>query len=341
VKVTKTHKGEKGKITLKLIDKNGEAVSSAKINVSGFGDFYTSADGDATIEVPQGTYELEITKGGYYDKEIDEVEVKAGKTNSLGTIILEKKPYYAEVIVSNPKVSYVVGSNPTFKFRVENKGYADDTYKLDVSGLPENFYYKFKTSQETSESISEIFIESGDSKDVYLEILTPPNAKIGSYNLTLLVMGHYTVKKNLAINLKGEYRLYFEPLGGRYLIRAEAGKTVEYVTMLRNVGKGAMLTNINISVESPPNWKVDVKPSQIPALEAGDGVLVKISAHIPPDTIPSEYKLKVNIKSDQAEIKEDLKVIVTEKSYSAIIGAIIIIASLAGLVVIFKKFGRR
>lgn len=101
----------------------------------------------------------------------------------------------AQALLNDPKVSYVVGSNPTFKFRVENKGYADDTYKLDVIGLPENFYYKFKTSQETSESISEIFIESGDSKDIYLEILTPPNAKIGSYNLTLLVMGITLLRK--------------------------------------------------------------------------------------------------------------------------------------------------
>lgn len=340
VKITKTHKGEKGKIKLKLVDKNGNAVSSAKINVSG-SEFFTSADGEATIEVPQGTYKLEIAKGGYYEKEIDDVEVKAGKTKDLGTITLEKKPYYAEVVVSNPRISFVVGSKPTFKFRIENKGYADDTYKLDVSGLPENFYYKFKTSQETSESISEVFIESGDSKDIYLEILTPPNAKIGSYNLTLLVIGHYIVKKNLTLNLKGEYKLYFEPIGGRYLIRAEAGKTVEYNAILRNVGKGVTLTNINISITSPSNWKVTVNPSQIPALEAGDSVLIRISAYVPPDTLPSEYKLKASIESDQVAIQEELKVVVTEKSYSTIIGVAIIIASLAGLVLIFKKFGRR
>ncbi len=65
----------------------------ARIEVSG-SEFFTSSEGEATIEVPQRIYKLKITKGGYYSKEIGDVEVKAGKTNDLGTITLEKKPYY-------------------------------------------------------------------------------------------------------------------------------------------------------------------------------------------------------------------------------------------------------
>ncbi|RLI76294.1 hypothetical protein DRP05_13190 [Archaeoglobales archaeon] len=341
VKITKTHKGEHGKIKLKLIGKDGKAVGSARIEVSGFGEFFTSAEGEATIEVPQGIYKLKIMKGGYYSKEINDVEVKAGKTNDLGTITLEKRPYYAEVSVVNPKISFVIGTgNPTFRFRIENRGYADDTYKLSIEGLPENFYSKFKESQRSAEAISEVFVKSGDSKDVYLEILIPPNPKVGVYNLTLLVEGHYSVEKNLTLNLRGEYRMYFEPVGGMYLITTEAGKTAEFNDILRNVGRGATLTNINLTVSTPSNWKVSINPSSIPALEAGNSMPVKITAYIPADTLPSEYKLRVNIKSDQVNEQEEFRVIVKERSYAGIIGGAIIIAAL-GLTVIFRKFGRR
>ncbi len=64
--------------------------------------------------------------------------------------------------------------------------------KLSIEGLPENLYSKFKESQQSAEAISEVFVKSEDSKDVYLEILISPNPKVGVYNLTLLVEGHYS-----------------------------------------------------------------------------------------------------------------------------------------------------
>jgi uncharacterized membrane protein len=342
VKITKTHKGEHGKIKLKIVSKDGKPVDSAKINVSGVGEFFTSAEGEVVIEVPLGTYKLELTKEGYYSKEIDNVDVKAGKTTDLETITLEKRPYFAEIAVTNPRISFVIGSgNPTFKFRIENRGYADDTYRLSLKGLPENFYSKFKESQQSTEAISEVFVKSEDSKDIYLEILTPPYAKIGVYNLTLLVEGHYSVEKNLTLSLKGEYRIYFEPVGGMYLITSEAGKTAEFNAILRNIGRGVTLTNINISATAPAGWSVAVNPSEIPALEAESSLPVKITAHVPPDTLPSEYRLRINIRSDQTELQEDLKVIVKEKSYAGLIGGGIIITALIGLIIIFRKFGRR
>ncbi len=91
--------------------------------------------------------------------------------------------------------------------------------------------------------------------------------------------------------------MYFEPVGGMYLITTEAGKTAEFNAILRNVGRGATLTNINLTVSAPSNWKVSINPSSIPALEAGNSIPVKITAYIPVDTLPSEYKLRVNIKS--------------------------------------------
>ncbi len=351
VKITKTHKGENGKIRLKVVGKDGEAVDSALIVVSsivsgGYGNietetrFSTSADGEVTAEVPQGTYKVTISKEGYYEKEIDEVQVKAGKTTDVGTITLDKKPYYAKLSVENPRISSVIGAgNPVFRFRIENKGFADDTYRLSVSGLPGNFYSKFKESVQSTEGISEVFVKSGDSKEVYLEILIPPNAAVGTYNLTLFVDGHYSMKRNLTLNLKGEYKIYFEAVRG-YLVTSEAGGMAEFRGFLRNVG-GVTLTNLNFSINAPSHWRVSVDPPSLPALESGDGVPVKIVAHIPADALPSEYKLKLSIKSDQINREEVFRVIVKEKSNASIIGGAIIVGAIASLFVIFRKFGRR
>lgn len=337
VKITKTHRGEKGEVKLTVVDRDGKGVASARINVDGH-EFFTSAEGRATFEVPPGVYTVRISKGGYYEKEIKDVEVKAGKTTDLGTIYLEKKAYYAELVVSNPKLTATLGINPVFEFKIENLGYADDTYRLKVEGLPADIFPAFKVNGVT---VSEIFLEGGESKDIRLELILSPTTKLGKYEFEVCAVGQYKTCKNLTLNLQGEYRVAFEPEGGRYLFVMEVGEVRSINAVIRNIGRGATLTNVNISAEAPRGWKVDIYPSSVPAIEPYERVPVKITVNVPPDTIPSEYKLKVDIMSDQIKSTEELRIIVKEKSYAAVIGAAIIIAAIAGVLLIIRKFGRR
>lgn len=301
--------------------------------------FYTSADGSVTAEVLPGTYKVAISKEGFYEKEIENVEVKAGKTTDLGVLVLDKKPYYAKLYIENPRISSVIGTgNPVFRLRIENLGYAEDVYRLSLSGLPENFYSKFKESREAVEGVSEVFVKGGESKDIYLEILLPPNAQVGSYNLTVTVEGHYSMKGNVILNLS-EYKLFFEPMRG-YLITTEPGDTAEFRAFFRNVG-GVAITNLNFSVNAPSHWRVSVNPPSLPVLQARDGIPVRVEIQIPPDALPGEYKLRFSIESDQLNQDEVFRVVVKEKSHAALVGGAIIVGALAMLFVIFRKFGRR
>lgn len=342
VEITKTHEGEYGKIKFKNKDIEGKVIDSARINVIGWREFSSSSEGEAIIEAPPGEYKINITKEGYYSKEIDNIEVKPGKINNLGTVTLDRRPFYAEVSVPNPKISCNIGSeNTKFELKLENKGYKGDSYTLDVKGLPENFHSKFMDSQISTKTISEVFVESGKSKDIYLEILTPPSAEVGKHNLTLMIDGHYSIEKNITLNLKGKHKIDLEPVSGGYLIVTEPGEKARFDIKLRNAGKGVALTNINISTDAPSNWWIDVYPTKIPALREGKDETVKINTYIPEGAVPSEYKLKITVESDQATMNEELRIIVKEKGYTTVIGGIIIIIALAGVFIAFKKFGRR
>ncbi len=48
VRITETHKGEQGKIKIKVVGKDGRAIDSARISVAG-SEFFTSAEGETTI----------------------------------------------------------------------------------------------------------------------------------------------------------------------------------------------------------------------------------------------------------------------------------------------------
>ncbi len=335
--INKTHRGENGEVKIKVVNRQGEGVASAKITIGKY-TFYTSAEGEGVFDLPPGKYDVKITKPGYYEKEIKGVVIRAGLTTNLGTVYLQKMPYYAELIFPNPNVTVPIGVTATVSFTLKNVGYASDTYALEAKNLPNGVYVNFLASGISG---SEVYLKGGDSRTINMELMFSPNVKPGKYRITVCACGHYTACKNLTLTLRGQYSLSLEPEGGRYLFFAEVGGTKVIHFQIINAGVGASLTNISIDVSAPNGWKVDVEPSHIPVLKPQEIRDVTVRVHVPPDAVPSEYKLKVKAVSDQVASGGEIKIIVKEKSYAAVIGGVIIVGAIVGLVLIFRKFGRR
>jgi len=111
--------------------------------------------------------------------------------------------------------------------------------------------------------------------------------------------------------------------------------------IVSNSGRGAAITNVKVDVKAPVGWDVFIEPKEISAIQPKESGIVVLKVKVPIDTLPSEYKLQVNVKSDQTTVKEEFKVTVKEKSYSLIWGSLIVSASILSLVLIFRKFGRK
>ncbi|MCS7119373.1 MAG: NEW3 domain-containing protein [Archaeoglobaceae archaeon] len=339
VLINKTHVGEKGEIRLKLVDKDGKGVASAKVTV-GEEIFYTSGDGEAIIEVLPGTYDLKIEKGGYEVKTIRDVKVKGGRTNDLETVLLEKKAYYAEITISS-RVSATIGEVTSIPVKIKNSGYADDSYALRVEGLPSDDYTA--TFKQDNLVISEIFIESGDTEELKLELYVPSTAEPKEIPIKIVAEGAYTTVKNLTLKILGTFKLYFEPENGKYTITTSQGESVELKGEIKNSGVGTTLTNIRISVTLPnSDWELeDISPELISSLKPGERYPVSIKINIPADASPSEYKVTIDVKADQTETTDRITFVVQEKGYGTLIGISLIVASLIAIYFLIKKFGRR
>ncbi|MEM4456609.1 MAG: NEW3 domain-containing protein [Archaeoglobaceae archaeon] len=338
VLINKTHASEDGEIRLRVVDKDGKSVASAKIT-AGNEIFYTAGDGEAIIELLPGVYDLKIEKGGYEEKVIRDVKVKGGKTTDLGTILLEKKAYYAEIVVSS-RISATIGEVTSIPIKIRNIGYADDSYSLSVEGLPYGYIASFK---EDKLAVSEVFIESGSAKDLKLEIYVPSTAEQAEITLRIVAEGSFTAETNLTLNVIGTFKLQFEPAGGKYTLTASQGESVELRGYIKNSGLGTTLTNIRVSVTLPnSDWILeDISPELIPSLKAGESYPVSMKIGIPADASPSEYRLTVTASADQTQTSERITFVVQEKGYSTFLGVGIILASLVGLYFLVRKVGRR
>ncbi len=94
-----------GKIEGRIIDKNGSAVPDALINISSpglQGTRSTQSNSDGLyrfILLPPGFYKLKFSHISYKPVTIDNIQVRLGKTSSIGDLMMIEKPYELEEIL--------------------------------------------------------------------------------------------------------------------------------------------------------------------------------------------------------------------------------------------------
>jgi len=343
VKIVKSHEGEMGSLTLKVVDKEGENVKGAEVrihNTSGIVDtVMTTSDGTISVELPKGEYWAEIVKEGYETKKTESFETKIGRTTDLGTITIEKKEYFVDLSCNIPYLVSYVGESPVFELEISNLGKEDDSYRLTVDGLPPEWYYRFKESSDGAE-ISEIYIPAGETRTLYLEIVTPYDVDVGEYSFRAIARSLFAESSlNLTLKLTGVYRMsLYSPY---YSYEIKKGESAKISLTVINSGSGTTLTNIKPEVSAPEGWMARISPEVQSKLEPGEKVKFEISLVPPADIVPSDYKITVKVRSDQLEEEEEFRIVVEESSYAALYGLLIILGIFGGLYYMFRKYGRR
>ena len=344
VKITETHKGEKGTLALTVTDKDGDSIKGATVSVykrNKFVDYAkTTVEGKIELELGEGEYKAEIVKEGYHAKETEDFKIRIGRKTDIGIISLEQKEYYAELTSKSPSKTSMVGENPLYQISIKNSGKADDTYGLDIEGLPEDWYCRYKETEEGKEDISELFVGSGEEKTLYLEFVPPYDVAVGEYNFTSLIQsstGQYEL--NLTLKVRGSYkmRLYSRKLS--YEIKRGEKASIELTAS--NAGKGGTITNIKPEISAPEGWTATINPKEVTSLKPSESETFTMKITPPGDITPSDYKVTVKIKSDQLEEEEDFRIIVEESSNVALYGTVIIVIVILALAFMFRKYGRR
>ena len=344
VKITETHKGEKGTLALTVTDKDGDSIKGATVSVYKWNKFVdyakTTVEGKIELELGEGEYTAEVVTEGYHAKETEDFKIRIGRTTDIGIISLEQKEFYAEVSSKSPSKTAMVGENPLYQIKIKNSGKADDTYGLDIEGLPLDWYFRYKETEEGKEDISELFIGSGEEKTLYLEFVPPYDVEMGEYNFTSLIQSsteQYAL--NLTLKVRGSYemRLYSRKLS----YEVKRGEKASIKLTASNAGKGGTITNIKPEISAPKGWTATIYPKEVTSLNPGDSETFTMKITPPGDITPSDYKVTVKVKSDQLEEEEDFRIIVKESSNVALYGVVIIVIVILALAFMFRKYGRR
>ncbi len=172
--------------------------------------------------------------------------------------------------------------------------------------------------------------------------------------------GDYTIKVDavseelsdsvdLTARITARYGFAVETSSGRLNTKATAGKESSLSIVVTNTGT-AVLDRMSFSSSKPSGinneeWKVTFKPDKIEGLGPWEEQEVEVTISPPSKTIAGDYMTTLKFDSDPDPSSEppelDIRVTVSTPTKWGLIGAFIVVAVIAGVVLIFRRYGRR
>jgi uncharacterized membrane protein len=238
------------------------------------------------------------------------------------------------------KIAYI-GSKISYDVSIRNLQAGENRYKLAVAGLSDNWYYRFKESASSTEEIDEAIAPGSSVKDLVLEVVPPYSVAPGDYNFMAVITGPdgLNIYKNLTLTLKSGGGMSVTT--SKLAYDTKPGETFKIDVYVSNNGQGTALTNVYVDTTAPEGWIVQSSPEKVNSIKAGGSQVFTLTIQPPGNIVASDYEVSAKIKCDQAESQKDFRITIRTESYIPYIGGAIIVLVLVGLVVMYRKYGRR
>jgi uncharacterized membrane protein len=173
-------------------------------------------------------------------------------------------------------------------------------------------------------------------------IATPPTqAATDTYQVQVAaVAGDHQATAVLAIEVTGSVQMSLDASDQRLNTTANAGSTRDFDVVVTNSGTSP-LSGITLTGRGPSQWQVTFDPASIDQLAAGETATA--TAHIAPsgDAVAGDYVVTMTAQTEGATQSIDVRVTVETPPIWGIIGILLIVGTLAGMVWVFRRYGRR
>lgn len=275
------------------------------------------------VHIPRLNYGEERTLTFQLLRDVSSVIVSVSyKGRTLEQVVqLEQAGGESVVTVSSTQFSQEadLGGQATYDLRIERSTVDVRSFHLKVVNLPRQVTYSF-LDPNTQARLSQITFPAGVTEQrLSLRLFLPERAdeqvRMDEPLEFWALVGEegpmaafredrrYTARE-LAAARVGRVRLVVIPRGvGRIELSAASlfseitvGQSVQTRLMLRNAGT-RRLDNVTLSAEYPLNWRVELEPDVIPALEINREAEVRLRIIPPPDVPVGEYEVRIRAES--------------------------------------------
>lgn len=194
--------------------------------------------------------------------------------------------------------------------------------------------------------ISTISVPNNLTENVKVRVTPPRNTPPGDYLIPVTVSSEGQVYEEisaLTLNIRGQGSLSATTDTGLLNVDATAGSAASIVLRLWNLGT-APLTDINLSADRPPDWKVTYSRDAVDELSDLSGenwADIALTIEPPGDAVPGDYLVTLRASNAESTDTVEMRVTVTQSTIWGWLGIVLVLSVLGGLLGLFVRLGRR
>nr|MCU0539633.1 NEW3 domain-containing protein [Desulfobacterales bacterium] len=189
--------------------------------------------------------------------------------------------------------------------------------------------------------ISSLRLKANQSQSIAVEVKPGPGAAAGEFPITVrIAAGDAKGEAALTVMLTGTYELEVGTPSGLLSLEAQQGQPANVSFYVKNSGT-APNANIRFMSFKPENWKVEFKPERIDLVEPGALKQVEMIVTPAEEALIGDYSVAVRVEGEKVSKTLEFRVSVKASSAWGWIGIGLIVAVIAGLLGLFRAFGRR
>ncbi|XID94757.1 NEW3 domain-containing protein [Paenibacillaceae bacterium WGS1546] len=279
------------------------------------------------------TVPLEVDKGDY------DFRLDAGDFGSLALVVnvSEQGSYKSELQVDQPNMQGHADTAFSYSMTLGNRTASAQQYALSADA-PAGWDVRFSVG---GANVTSVEVEAGGSKTITLNVTPSDSAAAGTYPIAVqAASGSSSAEAQVEAAITGTYGLSLSTADDRLSADITAGKTRNLELVVRNTGS-AELSDVNLSGRMPANWEVTFEPKTIRALAAGQSVPVTATIKASDKALAGDYVANLSASSAEKTADAALRMTVKTSVLWGWVGVLIIVAVLAGIYGLFRKYGRR
>lgn len=228
----------------------------------------------------------------------------------------------------------------TFEYSLElqNDTPQQLTFELQAVG-PRGWTVSVEPSGEAD--ATSVTVDARGSQTLTLTATPPPQVSEGAFALRAdAVAGEQAAGIDLVAEVTGRVEMELTTPDARLNTTATAGAARELDVVVNNLGT-APLVGLGLSGSGPSEWEITFEPATVENVAPGDSAPVTAIITPSANAVAGDYVVTLEATGEGIDQSVDIRVTVETPPIWGIVGVGLIVLTLAGMVWIFRRYGRR
>jgi uncharacterized membrane protein len=227
----------------------------------------------------------------------------------------------------------------TYTLTVENNTPTSETFNFAPTA-PQGWTV---TASPTAESrANTVTIDGGATADVKVTATPPDSVEEGTYPIDVAVTAENGASGSFEVTAEvaGTGTLEMSTASGRLDAGGHPNQETRQTLLVANTGSGA-IDGLKFAAAAPDEWEVSFEPATIDSLQPGDTSQVVAVVKPAKDAVAGDYSITMRASAGSASKSVDMRYKVSSSSWLGYFGIAVIVAALGGMVLVFRRLGRR